>query len=88
MSDQERELLKLHNLIDDDKSELDDLKASLAKIDNKVRLEWTEHGNPLVWAVKKNRRDLIKHMVNIDKFNINDISKNCQVERLALTICR
>jgi hypothetical protein len=78
MSDQVEELRQLHRLINDDKSDLEDVKASLAKIANKARLEWTD-GNPLIWAVKKNHRDLIKHMVNYEKFKINAISKNCQV---------
>jgi hypothetical protein len=78
MSDQVEELRQLHRLINDGKSDLEDVKASLAKIANKARLEWTD-GNPLVWAVKKNRRDLIKHMVNYEMFKINAISKNCQV---------
>ena len=78
MSEQVEELRQLHRLINDDKSDMEDVKASLAKIANKARLEWT-NGNPLVLAVKKNRRDLIKHMVNFEKFNIDAISKNCKV---------
>jgi hypothetical protein len=84
MSEQVEELRQLHRLINNDKSDLEDVKASLAKIANKARHEWTD-GNPLVWAVKKNRRDLIEHMVNYEQFDIDAISKNCKVNCFGIT---
>ena len=71
-------LERLRRLINDENSTLGEIRDSVAKIVTKNCVEWSGW-SPLVEAVKKNRKDILKVLVE-EGFDINSTVKNPQVE--------
>jgi hypothetical protein len=77
IEEEEETLRKLHQLLNDKTSTLEEIRTSLSKVSNKERGEW-KNGSPLIWAVLNNRKDAIEHMVKQERFNVDSVSKKCQ----------
>ena len=72
---EKEEMRNLRRLINDETSEVQYVRASLSKIVKNGFTCYWKNGNPLVWAVKKNRTELIEHLVEaigIDSISIKD----------------
>ena len=62
---------RLCQLIDgDDGVTCDDVDASLASITNRSRFHWRQE-SPLVASVRKGRRDLVSHLIDVGKLDVN-----------------